>query len=37
MSVLFNENVKDSLVRGVQLMAKAVGTTFGPDGKKCNY
>ena len=33
MSVLFNENVKDSLVKGVQLMAKAVGTTFGPDGK----
>ena len=33
MSVLFNENVKDSLVKGVQLMSKAVGTTFGPDGK----
>lgn len=33
MSVLFNENAKNPLIKGVNLIGDAVGTTFGPNGK----
>lgn len=31
--VSFNENVKESLIEGVELIANAVQTTYGPNGK----
>lgn len=31
--VIFNENVKEKLVKGVELISDAVGTTFGPNGR----
>mgnify|MGYP006372620879 FL=1 len=33
MSVLFNENAKTPLIEGVNLIGRAVSTTFGPNGK----
>ena len=33
MSVLFDENAKTPLIEGVNLIGKAVATTFGPNGK----
>ena len=33
MSVLFDENAKSPLIEGVNLIGKAVATTFGPNGK----
>jgi chaperonin GroEL len=31
--VMFNENVKEKLINGVNLLADAVKTTYGPNGQ----